>query len=72
MEVDERDAGTTVEVAILWPNREQQHRLLPVVAGRAAGCDVDKSCVQFIRDTVPRQQLICISSHCVSVANTVT
>jgi hypothetical protein len=46
MEVDERDAGTTVEVAILWPNREQQHRLLPVVAGRAAGCDVDKSCAK--------------------------
>ena len=43
MEADERDAAASVVVIILWPNREQQHRLLPVVAGRAAECDVDKT-----------------------------
>lgn len=29
------------------------NRLLRVVAGRVAGCDVDKLCGQFIREIVP-------------------
>ena len=47
-EVDARDAAAFIEVAILWPKRGQQRRHLPVVAGRATGCDVDKLCAKGV------------------------